>query len=167
VMQGLAERFLSTLFTLEKWVAIAAFAVITVVLFADVLGREVFGHGIFWAQRLAVYAATTAGLLGFSLCVAKGGHLRASSFDKLVPGTWNATMNRVADLVAAAICLFLAIYGANFVLNSLQLGERGQAIDMPLWPVQLILPYCFASAMLRYLIYARYPTLRPVEREAA
>lgn len=166
-MQRLAERFLSALFELEKWVAIAAFGVITVVLFADVMGRELFGQGIFWAQRVAVYAATIAGLLGFSLCVAKGGHLRPSSFDKLAPPAWNEALNRIADLVAAAICLFLTVYGANFVLNSFNLGERGQAIDMPLWPVQIILPYCFGSAMLRYLVYAGFPALRPVEQEAA
>ena len=166
-MQRLAEQFLATLFAVEKWVAVAAFAVITVVLFADVLGREVFGHGIFWAQRAAVYAATIGGLLGFTLCVAKGGHLRPSSFDKLAPAAWNRALNRLADLIAAAICLFLAIYGVNFVLNSFQLGERGQAIDMPLWPVQIILPYCFISAMLRYLVYAGFPALRPAESEVA
>lgn len=73
----------------------------------------------------------------------------------------------MADLIAAGICLFLAMYGAQFVTNSFNLGERGQAIDMPLWPVQLILPYCFASAMLRYLVFAAYPALRPAEKEAA
>jgi len=165
-MQRLAERFLDTLFSVEKWVAVGAFVVITVVLFADVLGREVFGHGIFWAQRTAVYAATIGGLLGFTLCVAKGGHLRPSAFDKVAPAAWNRAMNRLADLLAADICLFLAVYGAHFVLNSFQLGERGQAIDMPLWPVQIILPYCFISAMLRYVVYAAYPALRPAENEA-
>jgi len=162
-----AAAFLAALFAAEKWVAIAAFALIAVLLFADVLGRELFGHGLFWAQRASVYAATVAGLLGFSLCVAKGAHLRPSSFDKLAPAGWGPAMNRAADLISAAICLFLAIYGANFVVNSFALGERGQAIDMPLWPVQMILPYCFVSAMLRYLAYAAFPALRPVESEAA
>ena len=166
-MHKSAEAFLAALFALEKWVAIGAFALIAALLFADVLGREVFGHGIFCAQRASVYAATVAGLLGFSICVARGGHLRPSSFDRLAPAAWGPAMNRLADLISAAICLFLAIYGVNFVLNSFELGERGQAIDMPLWPVQLILPYCFGSAMLRYLVYAALPELRPVENEAA
>ena len=38
---------------------------------------------------------------------------------------------------------------------------------MPLWPVQLILPYCFASAGLRYLLFAFFPDLRPAEAEVA
>lgn len=162
-----ARRLLAALLALEKWVAILAFGLIAVFLFADVLGREVFGHGIFWAQRASVYCATIAGLLGFSICTATGGHLRPSSFDKLAPAGSNLGLNRLADLIAAAICLVLAVYGTNFVVNSFTLGERGQAIDMPLWPVQIILPYCFLSAMLRYLVFATFPTLRPAEKEAA
>lgn len=166
-MQQLATRFLDGLYFLEKWVAILAFALIAVLLFADVLGREVFGQGIFWAQRISVYAASVAGMVGFALCTAKGGHLRPTSFDKLAPARWNEPMNRAADLISAAICAFLAVYGVNFVVNSFLLGERGQAVDMPLWPVQLLLPYCFASAMLRYLVFAAFPALRPVEAEPA
>lgn len=164
-MQALAARLLALLFRAEKWVAVAAFGLITVVLFSDVVGREIFGQGLFWAQRAAVYAATTAGLLGFALCVATGGHLRPSSFDKFFPPTMSGPMNRVADIISAAICLFLAFYSAQFVFNSWQLGERGQAIPMVLWPVQLILPYCFLSATLRYLLFAAFPALRPAESE--
>jgi len=166
-VQRTAERLLGALKGFEKWVAIASFGAVAVLLFSDVVGREIFGQGIFWAQRAAVYCATVAGLLGFSLCTAMGGHLRPSSFDKLLPTAWNLPMNRVADLISAGVCLFLAIYGANFVVNSFQLGERGQAIDMALWPVQIILPYCFGSAMLRYLVFAAFPALRPAEQEAA
>lgn len=166
-MQAVAARFLDGLFKLEKWVAIAAFALVTVLLFADVLGRELFGHGIFWAQRVAVYGATVAGLLGFALCTARGGHLRPSSFDKLFPSGLSVPVNRVADLLSFGICMFLAVYGFDFVANSFNLGERGQALDMPLWPVQLILPYCFVSAGLRYLLFAFFPALRPAESEVA
>lgn len=166
-MQARAERFLAALFALEKWIAIAGFAVITTVLFADVVRRELFGQGIFWAQRVAVYAATISGLLGFSLCVAQGAHLRPASLDRLLPRRFDGVANRLADIVSAGICLFLAVYGAQFVINSFQLGERGQAIDLPLWPVEVVLPYCFGSAMVRYLVYAAWPGLRPAEQEAA
>ncbi len=162
-----SRRLLGGLYATEKWLAVLAFAVITVLLFADVVGRELFGYGLFWAQRVSVYAATTAGLLGFSLCVSTGNHLRPTSFDRLVPARWNDSMNRLADLLSAAICLFLAGYSANFVFNSYQLGERGQAINMPLWPVQLVLPWCFVSGALRYLAFAAYPPLRPSESEPA
>ena len=166
-MRALAVRFLAFLFIVEKWVAVTAFSLIAAFLFADVLGRNLFGQGVFWAQRASVYAATVAGLMGFSICVARGGHLRPSSFDKLFPASMNVIINRAADLISAAICLFMAIYSSNFVLNSYQLGERGQAIDMVLWPVQMILPYCFFSALLRFLIFAVFPALRPIEADVA
>ena len=49
-MQRTAERLLGALKGFEKWVAIASFGAVAVLLFSDVVGREIFGQGIFWAQ---------------------------------------------------------------------------------------------------------------------
>ena len=84
-MQTLAGKFLDALYFVEKWVAIAAFAVITVLLFADVLGRESSAAA---SSGPSVSPSTPPPLpasLGFAICTAKGGYLRPSSFDKLFP----------------------------------------------------------------------------------
>lgn len=155
--------FLSWLRRIEAATAVGAFSLCALVLFADVVGREIFGHGVFWAQRLAVYCATFAGLLGFVLVVDGGGHLRASTFDRLVPEPWNRAMFRLADLISAGICLFIAAYGAKFVHESFIRQERGVALDIAIWPIQMIVPFAFLSAGVRYIAFVIHPDLRPAE----
>lgn len=70
-----AALLLTGLYRLEATVAVAAFAGITGALFFDLLGREVFGTGIFVAQRFAVYCMVVLAFLGFALAVGWQAHL--------------------------------------------------------------------------------------------
>jgi C4-dicarboxylate transporter DctQ subunit len=160
-----ARSFLGVLSKLEAGIAVTAFSVVVAVLFADVAGRELFGHGVYWAQRLASYCTTAAGMLGFCLVVHTGGHLRPKAIEKTVPESWGPVMNRVADSVSALICLFMAYYGAEYVAASARIGQRGMSIEIIVWPIQIIIPYVFASGGLRYAAFAVFPELRPVESE--
>ena len=47
----------------------------------------------------------------------------------------------------------------------MRLGETDQLFFAKLWPIQLVLPYIFFSSAIRYLSFAAYPALRPVEDE--
>ena len=158
------RRALRGLFWVEATVAVAAFIVVAVALMADVLGREFFGDGIFGAQRVAVWATAIAGLGGFALVTAQGGHLRPQFTDGWLPKSWEPQVLRLADVVSAAICLALAWYAWDFVMENRRLGERGMAIPILVWPIQLILPWMFASSALRYLAFAAFPPLRPAQK---
>jgi TRAP-type C4-dicarboxylate transport system permease small subunit len=157
------RRALAWLYRIEAVIAVAALSVCALLLLADVLGRELFGQGIYWAQRVGVYCATFAGLLGFVLVVDKGGHLRPTVLDGLFPEDWDPTTSRLADLISAGISLFIGVYAALFVQESFVRGERGVALETVVWPIQLVLPYAFASATVRYLTFAIFPSLRPSE----
>lgn len=152
---------LDLLYRVESTVAVIAFAGVTGALFFDLVGREAFGKGIFVAQRFAVYCMVVLAFLGFSLAVGWRAHLGIEVAAKLTPAGWHAAMERLADAVAAAGCLFLAYWSWRFVAGSFADQARGQALEIVLWPVQSILIWCFCSSALRYLAYARWPALRP------
>ena len=46
-------------------------------------------------------------------------------------------------------------------MSSMQLGERGMAIPIKVWPIQMVLPWMFVSSALRHLAFAAWPALRP------
>lgn len=160
------RRFLRLWTWIEACIAVTAFGIVVAALFADVAGRELFGHGVSWAQRLASYCTTIAGMLGFVLVVQFGGHLRPKAIEKLTPPAWDKAMNRMADALSALICAGMAWYGADFVVKSEELGQRGMAIEIVVWPIQIIIPYVFASGAMRYAAFVAFPRLRPVESEA-
>lgn len=160
-----ARRFLRALYLVEAAVCMAAFACVALALMADVLGREFFGNGIFGAQRFAVWSMAIAGLGGFALVTAEGGHLRPRFADGWVPRRLAAHVDRLADLVSASVCIFIGVHAAQFVYSSFELGERGMAIPIEVWPIQLVLPWMFFSSALRFLAHAVWPALRPPPRE--
>lgn len=164
-MQAAVGRALGWLFRVEVVVSCTAFTLVAVALISDVFSREFLGNGIFGAQRFAVYCTAIAGLLGFAIVVQTGGHLRVQAVDRLFPATWHPPMMRLADLISCGICLFLAVYAVDFVMNSFKLGEKGMALEIKLWPIQSLIPYIFFASALRYLCFAVFPELRPEEKE--
>ena len=156
-------RVLNGLFWAEAVLAVAAFAGVALALTADVIGREIFGNGIYGAQKFAVYCTAVAGMTGFALVVAKGGHLRPKFFDRIVPKRYDAQANRLSDLTAAGICVFLGVYALQFVISSYTLQERGLGLNILVWPIQSIIPYVMFSSALRYFLFALLPAHRPAE----
>jgi TRAP-type C4-dicarboxylate transport system permease small subunit len=63
------------------------------------------------------------------------------------------------------VLLAITYYGAKYVLSSKATGLRAPVIDWPTWPFQLAIPLGFASAAMRYFLYAAWPALRPVPPE--
>ena len=72
-------------------------------------------------------------------------------------------MTRSGDLVSFAVCLVLGVYAAAYVRSSMRLGETDLLFYAKLWPFQLVLPYIFFASAVRYLAFARFPALRPIE----
>ena len=158
------QKLLKALWTVEATICVIAFSGTALALMADVLAREFFGNGIFGAQRFAVWSNAIAGLLGFALVTAERGHLRPQFADALVPKALAPHIDRIGELVSATICLVIAWYAVKFVQSSAALGERGMAIPILVWPIQVVLPWMFFSSALRHLAFAAWPVLRPAPR---
>lgn len=155
-----ARATLDGLHRFEAAIAVLCFAGIVTALFADLLGRELFGRGIFVAQRFAVYCMVVVAFLGFALAVSWRAHLGIEVADKLTPARWSAVMERVSDVVAAAGCLFMAYWSWRFVAGSFADQARGQGLEILLWPIQAVLVWCFVSCALRFVAFAAWPALR-------
>lgn len=160
-----ARRFLKWLWYFEATVCILAFSGTAIALMADVLAREFFGDGIFGAQRFGVWATAVAGLVGFALVTAERGHLRPQFADGWLPKALDPYMDRIGEVVSAVICIVLGGFAVGFVQSSFELGERGMAIPIVVWPIQIILPWMFFSSALRHLAFAVWPVLRPESKK--
>lgn len=155
---------LKWLWRVEATICVIAFFGTALALMADVLAREFFGNGIFGAQRFAVWSNAIAGLLGFAIVTAERGHLRPQFADALVPKALAPHIDRIGEVISALICLGLTWFAVRFVMSSAALGERGMAIPIVVWPIQLVLPWMFFSSALRHLAFAGWPSLRPAPR---
>ncbi len=104
-----AQQFLKWLKALEATICVIAFSAAAIALIADVLGREIFGSGIFGAQRFAVWATAISGLIGFALVTSEAGHLRPQFADKWLPRWLDPHIDRIADVVSVVIFVGLGV----------------------------------------------------------
>jgi len=147
----------------EKAIAVFAILAAAVALTADLIGREVAGQGLFGAQRAAVHLTFVAGLLGFAVATGNGSHLRIKATDALLPAAWTPALERLGSVCSALLLTALAWYAARFVLQTAGVGERSPTLAIPIWPIQAVLVWAFASAALRHLAWAVEPRLKPDE----
>jgi len=158
-----AAPLLNALQRIEGAVAALAYATVALLLMADVLGREIFGEGIFGAPKMAVYAAIVAGFLGLALATGAGSHLRPAFLDGVIPDRFDRQVWQAADIVSALVYLGLAWVAIEFVLSTRQSSDRAAVLYWLLWPIQVVMPYAFISCALRHALFAIAPSLRPAQ----
>ena len=143
--------------------AIIAFLAIALLLITDVLAREIGGSSIWGAQRVSVYLMIVTGFLGLGLAADRGRHLRPRFADRLIPKKFVAGASRAGSAIMFAVFVYFAWLGVKFVMAAHQFGDLAQTIKIPLWLIELIVPYAFFSMSVRYLIFAVWPELKPGE----
>jgi TRAP-type C4-dicarboxylate transport system permease small subunit len=162
-LRPLVERALHRLGAAERIVTCAAFLVLIVAVFADVLSREVTGTGLHWARQAGVYANIVVVLFGLGLASAGGAHLRPRFADAWLPQRCAPALQRLNDFGMAVFCAAFAVVALGMVSDSFALQERSVALLIVIWPFQASVPLAFAVAALRHLVYAGYPELRPAD----
>jgi C4-dicarboxylate transporter, DctQ subunit len=158
-----ARKLLDALTAFEKTVCVAGFALICTSLIADVGSRIVLGSGIVGAPQIGVIGMIAVAFFGFGIAAATGGQLRARFLDFVFPKAWDTGVNRVADLLTAALLCVLTVLCALMTAEALRLGDVNSVLRWPIWPVQAIIVVALALNTLRYLLFAFFPDLRPSE----
>ncbi len=159
----IAKKLLETIYKGETAIAVLAFTGIALLLLADVLLREFAGTSISGAQRTSVYAMICTGFLGLSIAAARGRHLRPTFADGLIPKSFQIAASRIGTLIMAITFLIFGGVATGFVIETHEYGDLARVIRIPLWYIQLIVPYAFFSTGLRYALHFLYPQLKPDE----
>lgn len=155
---------LASLRQAELVVTTAAFIVLALVIFADVVVRRLSGSGIVWAREVGVLANVVLTIIGIGLASADGTHLRPRILDHIFPSSWDAALTRIQELLTALAFAALAWISFTVVLETIELDDRSVVLRWVLWPVQASLPLAFTVAALRHGIFAWRISLRPRER---
>jgi C4-dicarboxylate transporter, DctQ subunit len=158
-----ARRFLAGLGLFERIACGVAFVVMAGALIADVGMREITGAGILGAPQVGVIGMIAVAMFGFGLAASTGGQLRAKFFDGLVPRSLEVSVGRIADLITAAMLALLAWLASMMMAESAALRDVTSVLRWPIWPMQAIIVVSFGLNAIRYLLFATYPELRPIE----
>jgi TRAP-type C4-dicarboxylate transport system permease small subunit len=148
--------FIKVLGSIERLMATIFMGVMTLLVIFDVFSREVMNQGIPWAQKSAVYLMIWGGFLGAISISEKASHLRPEIADKLW-GKKQWLFVRFQNIVTIIFCVIFVIASVNYVGESFEFGDKSVVLKVPLWILQLIIPYTFASMALRNIYFLFNP----------
>ncbi|WND03501.1 TRAP transporter small permease [Temperatibacter marinus] len=160
-MYRLAGLFLIYALRAEKALTVFAFIVMTLVIVGDVISRKVTGLGIIGAPRIAVFAMIVTAFASFGLASDGRRHLRPKFADQWFPAAWDPVITRIQELLTASFCLAFAGVAIGVVQETYALQEVTRMLQMPVWPMQALIPLVFLVAGIRHAIYGLYLDLRP------
>jgi TRAP-type C4-dicarboxylate transport system permease small subunit len=158
------NKVLSILTKIETILASIFVLFLTIFVIVDVGAREIFSSGIPWTQKSAVYLMIWTGFLGAVLVTQKAEHLRPEIADKIWKGKGAKFYLHVQNLIILIFCVLMAYNSFLYVAESREFADRNIILDIPMWWLQMIIPYAFISMSLRYLYFTFCP---PVKKEGS
>ncbi len=143
------KKLLYNLCVFEKTLSIISLSSIFILILIDVLGREFFGRGIPFAQKLSSHAMIWMGFLGTILVSVQSSPVQPEIAKKI-----QLNLKRISVFFTACFCLLFGILAVQYVKESFVLGDKNVITGLPLWVVQMIIPYTFFSLCLRYFVFS-------------
>ena len=151
------NKFISILSRFEKIVAASCMGIMTVLVICDVLSREFLNKGIPWAQKSAVYLMIWGGFIGAVLITEKAAHLRPEVADKIWGEKGQKLFVRIQNFTMLVFCFVFTYYAFLYVKESFSFGDKSVVLQVPLWTLQVVIPYTFLSMGIRNIYFLFNP----------
>lgn len=126
----------------------AAIVTITVIVFADVVGRSFFGTGITCAQELSRTCEIIIAAMGISYGVQTDKHIRVD----LIQTFWPKTKKPLAvfgDIVVFSFCIFMSCNGLTKLKSALISQATTAVLEIPMFYIYLMMELGLVFAALR------------------
>jgi TRAP-type C4-dicarboxylate transport system permease small subunit len=121
----------------------------SVLIFAQVLGRFIFQNGLFWAEELARFSMVTMVYLGAGLACKYGDHIKVTVLEEMFKGRIRKIYRIIIALISIGFLSILTYYGLSVLgMVSSQLSANMQ---LPMSVVYVMIP-TGAAIMILYLL---------------
>lgn len=136
----------------EEILLVFTLVAMVLLIFGQVIGRYILGSSPSWTEELARYIHIFQVWIGASYAVKLREHIRVGAFIERFGGVSRKILETVSIIIWFAISLFLAVYGTELVLTSLQNGQVTPAMQLPMWIPFIAIPLGGAGMAIRLVI---------------
>jgi TRAP-type C4-dicarboxylate transport system permease small subunit len=147
-------------YTLESWVCAAILVLITVVLFAEVILRRVFGTSLIWSEEASRYLFIWFVFISSSYAITDGSHIRIEAMIRLVPQRMRRVVTQIGLLLWIVFSCAMVYYTLDYAIVTLLRGTMTVASHIPLGIVLIGIPLGFLLSIWR-LVQTFIRNLRP------
>jgi len=99
--------------------------------FANVVGRHVFGHALFWAEETMVFITIWGVFIGMAAIAYDGNHLGMDLFASAFRGRWRKLLNAVIAAALLACCAFVVVQSFEVVTLFVQAKQVSVSAGVP------------------------------------
>lgn len=128
------------------------FAALTLVISADVIGRNLGVANFAWSTEVSEYLLYASSFLGAPWLLRLGGHIRMDLVCQFLPRPARAAMETLCDLLGFAVSGVMFWYGLAAARDAFQSGSLTiKLLVLPEWWILAIVPVSAALLMVEFV----------------
>ena len=135
----------------ENVALMAVLAGMVIVAFLQIIFREFFDTGVFWANELIRLMVLWLAMVGAVAACRENRHIRIDLISHLLPKKIVTVIRIFVDLFAAVVCGIVAWLVWEFIKLEVEL-EFTVLGDWPVFPAHVIVPLAFALLSYRFVV---------------
>lgn len=108
--------------------------------FANVVGRYVFSHSIYWAEEVMVFLMVGCVFLGNGVVAWSGRQIRMDVIVGMLPARMHAALNLFSELLFIAAAGLIALFSWPVIRDLWAFDQRSQSAEVPLVYPQALVP---------------------------
>lgn len=140
---------------IEEILLVFSLVLMVALIFGQVIGRYVFSSAPSWTEEMARYIHIFQVWIGASYAVKLRQHIRVEAFITRFHGVFRQVLEVLSILVWFVMALFLAVFGTELVLSSINHGQLAPAMQIPIWIPYLAIPLGGIGMAIRLVIQVK------------
>lgn len=145
------RKSLAWLNDIETLVCEWLLALFVLLLFVQIVARQLFGFSIAWSEELSTYMFVWFAYLGSVVAAKMSAHNRVTVHMQFLPKWLAKTLMTVADLLWVAFNAYFVWLSYDFVFNRMNVFWKAQTLGVPMKYIYMILPIAFTLMSVRVL----------------
>jgi len=134
---------------IEEYCMVVLLAVMSVVIFAQVVSRYVFSNSISWSEEIARYIFVWVVYFAISYGVKVNAHVKVDAFITFMPNFMAKPIRIISNFLFLVFCGLMMVYGVKVVDFILASKQSSPALGMPMGLVYLAVPVGFTLTAIR------------------
>lgn len=158
-----SSSLLRSLNNVETVLCEALLAAFVILLFAQVIARQVFAYNIAWSEELSTYMFVWFAYLGAVVAAKMSAHNRVTFHFKFMPKWLAKSLMVFADLLWVAFNSYFVYLSYDFIFHRMNVFWKAQTLGVPMKYLYMILPVAFTLMSVRILFNLYLTVFKGVE----
>lgn len=131
---------------LEEILMVLLLAAFSLVMFAQVIARNIFNHGFTWAEEMCRYLFVYSGLLSAGYCIRKGLGIRVDAVYSMFPKPVKVAIDLVSKVLTIVVYAYIAYKSIGLIRSTTTISS---AMQLPMKYVYAAIPLGMGLGTIR------------------